>query len=62
MKFFVVGLRGRCYDHNFQRFLPVLGGKIDVFLKNQCCDPLKKTQAAVLAKKRQFFFTRFWRK
>jgi hypothetical protein len=27
-------IRGRCYDHNFLRFLPILGEKIGVFLKN----------------------------
>jgi hypothetical protein len=27
---------GRCYDHNFLRFLPFFGEKIGVFLKNQC--------------------------
>jgi hypothetical protein len=30
--------RGRCYDHNFLRFLPIFGEKIGVFLKNQCYD------------------------
>jgi hypothetical protein len=25
--------RGRCYDHNFLRFLPIFGEKIGVFLK-----------------------------
>jgi hypothetical protein len=29
---------GRCYDHNFRRFLPIFGEKIGVFLKNQCYD------------------------
>jgi hypothetical protein len=29
---------GRCYDHNFLRFLPIFGEKIGVFLKNQCYD------------------------
>jgi hypothetical protein len=29
---------GRCYDHNFLRFLPIFREKIGVFLKNQCYD------------------------
>jgi hypothetical protein len=29
---------GRCYDHNFLRFLPIFGEKIGVFLKNQYYD------------------------
>jgi hypothetical protein len=29
-------IRGRCYDHNFLRFLTIFGEKIGVFLKNQC--------------------------
>jgi hypothetical protein len=33
-----VSARGRCYDHNFLRFLPIFGEKIGVFLKNQCYD------------------------
>jgi hypothetical protein len=27
---------GRCYDHNFLRFLAIFGEKNGVFLKNQC--------------------------
>jgi hypothetical protein len=30
--------RGRCYDHNFLRFLTIFCEKIGVFLKNQCYD------------------------
>jgi hypothetical protein len=30
--------RGRCYDHNFLRFLPIFSEKIGIFLKNQCYD------------------------
>jgi hypothetical protein len=29
-----VGIWGRCYDHNFLRFLTVFGEKNGVFLKN----------------------------
>jgi hypothetical protein len=29
---------GRCYDHNFLRFLTIFGEKIGVFLENQCYD------------------------
>jgi hypothetical protein len=28
-----IGTRGRCYDHNFLRFLPIFGEKIGVFSK-----------------------------
>jgi hypothetical protein len=31
---------GRCYDHNFLRFLTIFGEKIGVFLKYQCYDQL----------------------
>jgi hypothetical protein len=46
--------RGRCYDHNFLRFLPIFGEKIDVFLINQCYDHnfCKKLS---LRQKRQYF-------
>jgi hypothetical protein len=30
--------RGRFYDNNFLRFLPIFSEKIGVFLKNQCYD------------------------
>jgi hypothetical protein len=33
-----IGPRGRCYDHNFLRFLPIFCEKIGVFRKNQCYD------------------------
>jgi hypothetical protein len=29
---------GRCYDHNFQRFLPIFGEKFGAVLKKQCYD------------------------
>jgi hypothetical protein len=29
---------GRCYDHNFLRFLTIFGETIGVFLENQCYD------------------------
>jgi hypothetical protein len=32
--------RGRCYDHNFLRFLTIFGEKIGVFLKNQWYDQI----------------------
>jgi hypothetical protein len=31
---------GRCYDHNFLRFLPIFCEKIGVYLKNQCYDQI----------------------
>jgi hypothetical protein len=48
---------GRCYDHNFLRFLPIFGEKIGVFSKNQCCDQL--FSKFVLSQKRQFFSPNF---
>jgi hypothetical protein len=47
--------RGRCYNHNFLWFLPIFGGKIGVFLKNQCYDTIFTQYSLVLSKKRQFF-------
>jgi hypothetical protein len=47
--------RGRCYDHNFLRFLPIFGEKIGVFLKNQCYDHNFASFSFVLSQKRQFF-------
>jgi hypothetical protein len=34
----MIGSWGRCYDHNFLRFLTIFGEKIGVFLKKQCYD------------------------
>jgi hypothetical protein len=31
---------GRCYDHNYLRFLPIFGEKNGVFLKNHCYDQI----------------------
>jgi hypothetical protein len=39
--------------------LPVLGEKIGVFLKNQCCDPLKKNSSCSFIKKTPIFFHPF---
>jgi hypothetical protein len=33
-----ISLNGRCYDHNFLRFLTIFGEKIGVFLINQSYD------------------------
>jgi hypothetical protein len=46
---------GRCYDHNFLRFLPIFGEKIGVFLKNQCYDLIFRNCKSSLGKKRQYF-------
>jgi hypothetical protein len=46
---------GRCYDHNFLRFLPIFGEKIGVFLKNQCYDPILHNLDLFLAKNANFF-------
>jgi hypothetical protein len=47
--------RGRCYDHNFLRFLTIFGEKIGVFLKYQCYDQKFSKFSLVLSQKRQFF-------
>jgi hypothetical protein len=47
--------RGRCYDHNFLRFLTIFGETIGVFLKNQCYDQNFAKFSFVLSQKRQFF-------
>jgi hypothetical protein len=36
----LLATRGRCYDHNFQRFLPIFCEKNGGFLKNQCYDQI----------------------
>jgi hypothetical protein len=38
-----VNARGKCYDDNFLRFLPILGEKFGVFLKKQCYDQIFAT-------------------
>jgi hypothetical protein len=53
---------GRCYDHNFLQFLPIFGGKIGVFLKNQCYDQVFSKSSSSLRKKSPFFCKKFWRK
>jgi hypothetical protein len=46
---------GRCYDHNFLRFLTIFCKKFGVFLKNQCYDQNFAQFSFVLSQKRQFF-------
>jgi hypothetical protein len=53
--------RGRCYDHNFLRFLPIFVKKFGVFLKNQCYDK-KLHNLALIWVENANFFTFFWRK
>jgi hypothetical protein len=36
----LIRIWGRCYDHNFLRFLPIFVEKIGVFLKKQCYDQM----------------------
>jgi hypothetical protein len=48
-------IRGRCYDRNFRRFLPIFDEKIGVSLKNQCYDHFFSKTSIRLSKKRQFF-------
>jgi hypothetical protein len=46
--------RGRCYDHNFQRFLPIFGKKLAFFSKtNVMIKFLQKLAVCSLSKKRQ---------
>jgi hypothetical protein len=45
---------GRCYDHNFLRFLPFFGENIGVFLKNQCYDQFFSKNKSSLSQKRQY--------
>jgi hypothetical protein len=53
---------GRCCDHNFLRFFPILGEKIGVFLKNQCYDQFFPKLSFVLSQKCEFFRQIFRRK
>jgi hypothetical protein len=46
---------GRCYDHNFLRFLTIFGEKIGVFSKIQCYDKKFAYFSLVLSQKCQFF-------
>jgi hypothetical protein len=48
-------LWGRCYDHDFLRFLTLFGEKNGVFLRNQCYDQHFALFAFVLSQKLQFF-------
>jgi hypothetical protein len=52
-------IRGRCYDRNFLRFLPIFGEQIGVFLKNQCYDHFFAKINSNLSKKRQIFLPNF---
>jgi hypothetical protein len=45
-------LFGRCYDHNFLRFLLIFGEKICVFLKNLCYNQFFSKFGFVLSQKR----------
>jgi hypothetical protein len=60
--------RGRCYDHNLPRILPIFCEKIGVFLKNQCYDPNFTQISRILNKNANFFaifckfFCKFFRK
>jgi hypothetical protein len=50
-----IGSRGRCYDHNFLRFLTIFGEQISVFLKSQCYDQNFAYLSFVSSQKRHFF-------
>jgi hypothetical protein len=45
----------RCYDHNFLRFLKILGVKNGVFLENQCYDQIFAKTRSSLNKNVNFF-------
>jgi hypothetical protein len=45
---------GRCSDHNFLRFLTIVGEKIGVFCQNQCYDHNFAEFGFVLCQKRHF--------
>jgi hypothetical protein len=47
--------RGRCYEHNFLRFLTIFCETIGVFLKNQCYDQYFSKFSFVLSQKRKYF-------
>jgi hypothetical protein len=61
-EFFYKLIWGRCYDHNFLRFLPIFGEKNGVFLKNQCYDNIFAKNSSSLSKKRRFFRRKIRRK
>jgi hypothetical protein len=53
--------RGRCYDYNFRRFLPIFGKKVGVFSKsNVTIKFLQKLAVCSLSKKRQFFRRKYF--
>jgi hypothetical protein len=47
--------RGRCYDHNCLRFLPIFGETFGIFLKKQYYWQKFAYFSFVLSQKRQFF-------
>jgi hypothetical protein len=54
--------RGRCYEHNFLRFLPIFDEKNGVFLINQCYDPNFTKLGSILSKFFPIFSQFFGRK
>jgi hypothetical protein len=53
--------KGRCYDHNFLRFLPIFGEQIGVFFKNQCYDQNFALFSFVSSQKRHFFRRKYFK-
>jgi hypothetical protein len=46
---------GRCYDHNFLRFLPMFGKKLSFFSKTNAMITIFAKTSSSLSKKRQYF-------
>jgi hypothetical protein len=47
--------RGRCYDHNFLRFLPIFGEKMAFFSKTNVMIKILHNSALFLVKNAKFF-------
>jgi hypothetical protein len=54
-----VGIWGRCYDHNFLRFLTVFGEKNGVFLKNNVMIKILQNLALFWVKNANIFAEKF---
>jgi hypothetical protein len=54
--------RGRCYDHNFRRFLTIFGKKLAFFLKTNVMIKILHNLALFWVKNANFFRRFFWRK
>jgi hypothetical protein len=54
--------RGRCHDHNFQRFFPIFGKKLTFFLNTNVMINFFLKFSFVLSQERQFFAEKFRQK